>query len=395
MATNHLGNNRLVCVEGFHAKKVIYTRLAFLPIARQSPLPTIMTTAIPTRWYVMTHLEMNRFKRWLDSENAEHLRQGEVMCEPFYPSEFLCGESADGAVDRTNRDARALASDLQRFAFLKSTREDIDGLIESEKSLGYRTHLRYYTAADGSKATVSDQMMTDFFDACLKYRGYFEVLPVLHGIEATDKVKINVGPFAGREASVVRVQHSNGEIHLELALELVNGALIIRMPNVRRDHVSILNRSAVDAIRADFIEYTQTHLLTILEHRVKGITDEAVRQRDVAMLTRLYRYRHHHVENRAAQIHFQALMLICAHLCRYAADEEALTEQALASLAEINRKSESKAATDTRAYLWIALYIVTRDPAYRDALKQYVRDHQPKSERLRHFVTLIRTGKKL
>ena len=88
-------------------------------------------------------------------------------------------------------------------------------------------------------------------------------------------------------------------------------------------------------------------------------------------------------------------MLICAHLCRYKDDEKQLREAIQAKLTEINQRSESKAATDTRAYLWIALYISTQDPVYRDAAKQYVRDYQPKSPKLRSFVSLIRKGRKV
>ena len=113
------------------------------------------------------------------------------------------------------------------------------------------------------------------------------------------------------------------------------------------------------------------------------------------MLTRLYRYRNHEVRNEAARSHFMALMLICAHLCRYTAEENRLQTQILDLLADINQRRESKIATDARAYLWIALYISTQNPAYRDAAKQYVRDFQPKSPKLRSFVSLIRKGRKV
>ena len=88
-------------------------------------------------------------------------------------------------------------------------------------------------------------------------------------------------------------------------------------------------------------------------------------------------------------------LLICAHLCRYTADEELLREELLEILSQINKRSESKAATDARAYLWIALYISTNDPMYRDAAKLYVREYQPKSAKLRSFVSLIRKGRKI
>ncbi len=347
------------------------------------------------QWFVMTHFDMPRFKAWVVAENVRRLGRGAVAVEPFFPSDFLRGEGTDGSKNVAGANTRAIATDLARFVFLKGTTADVDEIIAADRKQGYLVYLRHYTDTDGRNAVVSSRVMQDFFDACLQHRGFFEIIPPIAGIEAMDRVEIKAGPFAGQQASVVRVQHAKGEVHLDLALEFVNGVMNIRMSNVDRSQVTILNRSAVDAIRKDFIEYTQTHLLTILEHRVKGVKEETVKQQDMTMLSRLYRYRHHHVENAAAQVHFLALMLICAHLCRYAEDEQELTAKALDSLAEINRKSESKAATDTRAYLWIALYIATRNPVYRDSAKQYVRDYQPKSDRLRRFVQLIRTGKKL
>ena len=346
-------------------------------------------------WYVLTHLEMRRFKSCLEAENARRLGEGLSVVDAFYPSDYLRGEVASGETVKATAEAGSIAQTLSRFVFLRGTEDDIDSLMVAEGRMGCRIRLMYYTDTDGRRAIVSDRMMQDFFDACVKYRGFLEIVPPIEGIEAMDRVKINVGPFAGMEASVARVQYAKGAVHLELAIELVNGAVTIKMSNVDRSQITLLNRSAVGAIRTDFIEYTQTHLLDILEHRVKGIADASVRQRDAVMLTRLFRYRHHRVENRAAELHFLALMLICAHLCRFTAEEEELRETVLVGLAEMSRKSESKAATDTRAYLWIALYVATHEPQYRDLAKQYVRDHQPKSERLRHFVTLIRTGKKI
>ena len=347
----------------------------------------------PSQWYVMLHIESKLFRDWLLARNVERLADGRDALEPFFPADFLRGEGSEEYSRMSSAYSRSLASALSRFVFIKGREADIDELVNEETRL--RFHLCHYKTSEGKKAVVPVRMMHDFFDACLKHRGYFEIVPSIVGIEASDKVRIKTGPFAGQEASVVRVKQSKGEVNLELSLEMVNGVMSIWMPNVDMSQVTILGRSAVDAIRTDFIEYTQTHLLDIMEHRVKGVEDEAVRRHDVAMLTRLFRYRNHQVENPSARMHFLALMLICAHLCRNTAEEASLTEEVQECLAEINKKSESKAATDTRTYLWVALYVATRNPLYREYAKQYVRDHQPKSSRLRRFVWLIRSGKKI
>jgi hypothetical protein len=331
----------------------------------------------------MTHLEMKLFMERLKSENAVRLSRGEAIIEPFYPYDFL--KDKEGGV----------SNDFANIVFLKTTEDDISNLVSSQKDLAYHQRLRHYLDTNGAKAIVSDKMMQEFLDACIKYHGSFEITPPISSIEVTDKVRINSGPFAGHEASVERVQLSHGAIHLNLAVELLTGVMNIRMSNVDKKKVTILSHDAADTIRTDFIEYTQNHLLQILKHRVDREQDSDVNRRDADMLTRLYRYRHHEVKNEAARNHFLALMLICAHLCRYAADEKLLREKIQENLAEINLRSESKATTDTRAYLWIALYISTNNPEYRDAAKQYVRDYQPKSPKLRSFVSLIRKGRKV
>ena len=65
------------------------------------------------------------------------------------------------------------------------------------------------------------------------------------------------------------------------------------------------------------------------------------------------------------------------------------TEQLLSELSEINRLSESKAATDVRARIHAVLFLATADPAYRAMARDYVRTHAPKSDKLRTLVKLI------
>jgi hypothetical protein len=331
----------------------------------------------------MTHLEMKYFMEWLKTENAQRLSNGETVVEPFYPYDFL------------KETEKGMSNDFAHIVFLKTTESDIRNLVNNQSHLVYRLRLRHYLDTNGAKAIVPDKTMQEFLHACVKHRGCFEIIPSISSIEVTDKVRINCGPFAGHEALVERVRLSHGSIQLDLAIELLSGVMNIRMCDVDKDKVTILNRDSADAIRTDFIEYTQNHLLDILKHRIDREQDPGINRNDADMLTRLYRYRNHEVKNEAARNHFLALMLICAHLCRYKDDEKQLRETILNNLTEINQRSESKAATDTRAYLWIALYISTHDPVYRDAAKKYVRDYQPKSVKLRGFVSLIRTGRKI
>lgn len=340
-------------------------------------------------WYVMKHLEMDRFKAWLEAKNLERLDQDLSVIEPFYPYDYLKGRRATSALG-------GIHQDFQNIVFLKATGQDVQNLVDDPWNKSFQARLHYYLdTMTGQPAKVSEALMNEFFDNCTKYRGRFELCPPIDDIEQKDSVEIKKGIFSGHKASVVSVRHSKGELNLELAVELVTGVMYVKMLDVKAHEIVILDKDVTSAIRNDFIEYTQNHLLSIYKHRVETVNDAETRRKDLRMLNRLSRYRSYKVENHAAKTHFIALMLICAHLRKDAVEEAALKEEVLQLLNDINTRSESKAASDIRTYLWVALYICTNDPVYRDACKQYLRIHQPKSRKLREFIRLMRKGKKV
>lgn len=374
---------------------------------------TTVTPDVPSarpamKWFVMTFIEAAFLQKWFTDINVTRLAPDEDEEMPFqrdakarniittfYPYEFLRKR-----VVRPNKEDKVEAVDsgyslFKHIIFVHTTERDAARLVNSKDNLEYPIRLRFYSDTDGTHATVSDAMMQAFINACVDYQGTFRFIPPITGIEANDKVRLEEGPFAGHEAVVTKVRQSKGEITLELTIPLINGAVNIRMDNVKRHQIAILGHDTSDAIRTDFIDYTQNHLLTILANRIKRVRDPEVCRRDADMLNRLYRYRGHDVDGKSAAIHFLALMLICAHLCKDTTGEKSLTDQALEELRLINEKSESRAATDTRTYLWIALYIATGDTTYSRLAKQYVQERQPKSRQLRRFVSLIRKGKSL
>lgn len=84
--------------------------------------------------------------------------------------------------------------------------------------------------------------------------------------------------------------------------------------------------------------------------------------------------------------HYLALMLICA---RMMGDEKALRQYVglvNAELGDLSRLRESKAATDSRCWLHIAMFIATGKPHFRNLAKAYIRQYNPKSTYLRQFV---------
>jgi len=359
---------------------------------------------VHSKWYVLTHHDMDKFKKWLDTENARRLDAGCYLLEPFFPYDFLRkadshttnSKATDNGVEKSVMTKSAIYKFFLHIVFLRGTEEDIDDIVNGKKNLGtFNFRLHYYKDVEGNHAIVPNEDMRDFFQNCIKYGGLFDLCPPVNEITSLDRVKILSGPFAGHKADVVRATHSKGNVHLELNVQIASGILTVKMKNVRSNQVVRLDTEFSGHIHDNFIERSQNKILSVYEHRVKRINDAATRLDDVRKLNEVFHYRMYNVKNKAAHAHFRALMLICAHLCHDRQTEEDLRSEVLDILSNINQNSPSKANTDTRTYLWIALYISTGNASYRDAAKSYMKERCPKSPKLRKFVSLMRKGKKV
>ena len=399
------------------------------------PLSPATADDTVSRWHVMTHLEVDQFRKWFDYVNAERFRNNESLIRPFYPYEFLRGRLSD-TPDTTPNAHRV----FRRFVFLKATEKDVNELVYSAANLQSHVRLRRYLTPSGTQAFVRDDIMEEFLQACVAYRDRFELAPSNDDIAVMDKVKIKSGIYKGYEATVVRAKLHKGQLILDLAIPMVSGQIDIHMNGVSARDVKPVNPAGINALRADFIRYTQSQVLDILSRRAAQL-ERAERERkkaipgqpslaasltlterqkvelkpfleDSDMLERLLRYRGYEITNRSANAHFQALMFICAHLCKDTLTEQSLLTTVLSLLnsqfsilnsqlpsnPSSNHQSSiishpshlSPLTSDSDAYLCIALKVATDDPAYRDAVKEYIRTRHPKSRHLIAFASLIR-----
>lgn len=367
------------------------------------------------RWHVMTHLEMTRFREWFDYVNAERLREGLPLIQPFYPYEFLKGRIRDvREVEKPGKKTKELEKadahrEFRRFVFLKGREEDIRDIVYSKNNLDTSVRLRRYLTPEGKQAFISDAEMSRFLQSCMEYRERFELCPAENSIAAFDKVKIKEGLYKGYEATVVRAKLRKGQLWLDLTVPMLTGHIDVLMRDVNAHEVIALKGNDTLALRSDFIRYTQDKLLEIMsqraylaekaekekkrqaakldvleEHLSEGMKMalDAYRQ-EAETLSNLLRYRDYEIDAPSAKAHFKALMLICAHLSKDDALESELQQEVLDLYGQTRKDSDAK------AYLTVALKVSTGNPEYRDEAKEYVRRCEPKSERLRRFVKLI------
>ena len=163
-------------------------------------------------------------------------------------------------------------------------------------------------------------------------------------------------------------------------------ALTAQAHNAEADKRTLQRKLAASERRVLDLENRLSELLAILRRRVgRTATSEQVAA-DRSRLRELAAYDRLTVETPAARNHLLALLLICATLRR---DRDAMQRLSETCLSQLELLSETR-LTDVHAYLWLALFVATRNPQYRDLAKHYVQRYQPRSPRLRELVTLLR-----
>lgn len=308
-------------------------------------------------------------------------QKGALECfQLFVPYTAMEGNEADAKDVAPSFSLRAA---LRRYVFVKGSEERLKGLMFQWNSM---FEDKLFFLKDGSKnnARIKQSDMDELRRACLDDSGHFDLSVSLGNVEPGQKIRLVDTPFESEdvEYEVVAVKRKAGGI-IELQVKMV-------MFGIDFDNITVTYNDAVDNDRnAAMVSSSQRKLLDIFRRRVNRKETPLSEYEDKKTLNAIFGYRDTLFPEGAMKRHFLALMLICAQLM---ADEDGVAqfrEAVEKELADIARLRESKAATDTRAYLHIALYIVTGDAKYRDMVKNYVRKYEPSSTYLRQFVSTL------
>ena len=358
-----------------------------------------------SRWYVLTHLEPGQVEPELSRERELRRASGQPF-DYFVPFLFIkrrmvSPSSADGdplsAYDnpRSPRHVEfnnALRRELHDYVFVRTTERIVNYLVrDTEWNRDARIRLRFYRDPLNAYATVRPDRMSGFIQACSDQREHFELADIPRGLSLNDHVIVNTGAFRGQTATVLAVRHTPKGILFDVGFELFAGQKMMRLPGLTRRQLMALPAVPSDIsgflkTGADPIEDAQVTLLDILRRKVLRLNTPADVESDSRSLERISGYGRLQVQTPSARNHLLALLLICACLRRDRSDEDRYRESCLQELTRLS----SDSPTDVHAYFWIALYIATRRAVYRDFAKRYVQQHNPRSPRLRQFVSLIR-----
>lgn len=329
-----------------------------------------------TSWYVLTTHDPVHLESLIVQENA---RQNDLY-ECYCPYTTLPEEAQESRA----KNVYSLRAALRRYVFvrtLKTTEERlfIEAVIKWSRS---SVHPIFLLRNDlNSYARVSDYQLNVMKACCDEVLFKPTSSHSIRDFKIGQKIKLSNTPFAeSDQGGVIQsvTRKKGGLIELRVEMTLFN----VKFPNLLvtyedADEGNALSRLVYDA---------QQKLLPIFQRKVNGKETEASRRLDEKTLQQILSNSDVSIPEGAMKRHYLALMLIAARLVNNKTAILQFSEKINAELAALSCIRESKAATDSRAWLHIALFIATGKPQYRNLAKAYIRQYNPKSSYLLQFV---------
>ena len=334
-------------------------------------------------WYVLTTSNPKRAKAHLERWNVMVESKKEYFSENSIDSFIPCTFIDSGMYEPDAlQEKLSIRSALYRYLFVRGELNDISSLI-SAVNRNSADRMFFLKNDQNRKATIKQSDMDKVIALCSEGEYTLDLPLSAKDLKAGNEIPLPDTLFENGNATykiVDVVRKKNGTYKVQLELNLFNLSF-------KRLFVT-LHDVPDDTRLGEIVATAQKKLVDIFCRRVNDKQTNATKAEDERTLKTIFSDRALPFPPGAMRRHFLALMLICAHLLNSGGQEKEtqkkLVERELADIAQLR---ESKAATDTRAYLHVAMYIATREPKYREHAKAYVREHNPASPYLRKLVS--------
>ncbi len=329
-------------------------------------------------WYVLTTSNPKHLEELIAQANALTPGQYDSYC----PYTRLPEESGSIVADSQC----SLRAALRRYDFVripKTTSEQQFMATVAEWSRSSVNAILFLRNGDKTNAKVNNGQLNRMRACCDAELIRPENLS-LSDLKKGDEISLDGTPFAAegdehRKCIVRSITRKKGGL-IELRVETT-------LFNVRFSNLTItLEDGGASKKASDQVYDVQQRLLAIFRRKTNNKETDATRQQDEKTLQAIFDNRSLVLPEGAMSRHYLALMLICARMMN---DEKALqqyTGLVNAELIDLSRIRESKAATDSRAWLHIAMFIATGKPHWRNLAKAYIKNYNPKSTYLQQFV---------
>ena len=339
-------------------------------------------------WLVVITRNPETVLYFIDRENLRHQykrldghKKTIQAYSPFMGESSLNKEFAE--------DRMSLRWALRRYVFVQLhglTKPEFDNLLwEWNKSGNHHTMFLYPDKGSRNKPSAITQNDLDRLkQMCGDDKVTIELPSSFDHIKENDEIPLSDTPFEqeGATYKVIGATQKKGKVELQIELKMFG----MTFPNLFVTYERGFDTKRYSAL----ISSMQEKILAILKRRISKRQSPVSQLEDKRTLQSIYDMRSQVIPDGTMKRHFLATMMLCAYML---GEKKQLREEhlprVLHELATINSQGKIKADTSTRAFIHVALYLVTDEVEYRNLAKQYIAEHQPKG-RLHHFVTLIR-----
>ena len=353
-------------------------------------------------WYVMTHPNPAQAEWMLQRENMGVFSNPDgpapVPLEYFIPFQFLLRAPTEAAptsvtddyADRIVRDQQAVDDNgvreaLHSYIFINADEDRISQLLESEWNSSGRLHLHHYRTVSGIPLRVPDEEMQRFMETLRNRQLRYYLGQPLEALEVGDKVTLNIAPWEGRKAIITRLELRGGRSKLTVTIDILGNLTRVTFPDVREGDVTFDDEALGRLINGNLLHNFEQEVVSVMARRFGRKPSEDDRRRDNSRLARLYGYNGVIVNDPDDQRRFVALMLICVTLL---GEKEA--KKNYVGLIKEWLGGHKDPASDTEAYLMIALFVAQRHPALREAVKKYRDSHEDCPEIIRRMFAKVK-----
>ena len=376
----------------------------------------------PKRWYVMNHHKPQSIETMLDKESKGEFRTREQIDANYQPEPFeyyvpylyMRPDASDG-----------LRSVFHNFVFISASEKRIREIVSSEWNTKTRYRLYHYCNRAGEEIMISDKEYQQLKD--LIYNSQLKVffgVPVtpLREMKVGNKVLLQIKNWENHPGIIERIKLKKDRVCIRVSFNFLGQTKSVSFDDLHDGDVTFADKVTEQLITGDLIRNFENEVSILLGHCFSNRSAEKAHQ-DNARLRRLYSYADIQIEDGDDRKRFTALMLICATLLKETDAIERYTTQLQQWLYGKDVNRESKFLTpnvqcsmvngqrsmsngqrsmvngqwsmvngqwSTEAYLCLALFIATRDPRLRDAVKAYRKSHPDCPQIIGTFINKVR-----
>ena len=371
----------------------------------------------------MVHHKPQVIETLLEKESKGELltreqRDAGYQPEPFefyVPYLYMRADAPDG-----------LRSVFHSFVFIKASKARIRDIVFSDWNTKTRYRLYHYRNRAGDKLLISDREYQQLRDLI-----YNSQLNVFFGVPITpvremqvgNRVLLKIKNWENHPGIIERIKLKKDRVSIRVSFNFLGQTKSVSFDDLHDGEVTFADAVTEQLITGDLVRNFEYEVAILLGHVFKK-QKKALSDRDFSRLRRLYSYADIQIEDEDDRKRFTSLMLICASLLpdkeaceRYQTqlqqwlpsplfplDSSLFTLNSSLSLdsSEPRRAVKARSTLDSSlftlhsslsyvdAYMMLALFVSTRDPRLRDAVKAYRKSHPDCPQILGTFINRVR-----